>query len=176
MAFGTQCQYTLAGISSLSILSTSPLKVKPSFLISFSASVGTEPYLIMVEFKTHPNKKSSLNHFKINFQGRKTHEPKPIYFAVRWLDASFDPTFCIECIVSNPKQFVKNASLSCNFIEELGQFGFGFCVYSSVVAIVNIKLWFQSRSWSVPLVSSIIFSISVYILFNIGLAYLRLRD
>ena len=29
------------------------------------------------------------------------------------------------------------------FAEVLGQFGFGFCVYSTVVAVVNLKLWFQ---------------------------------
>ena len=60
--------------------------------------------------------------------------------------------------------------------DELGQFCFGFCVYSTVVAVVNLKLWFQSRSWSVPLVSSIVFSVSIYILFNIGLAYIRINS
>ena len=45
-----------------------------------------------------------------------------------------------------------------------------------MVAVVNLKLWFQSRSWSVPLVSSIVFSVSIYILFNIGLAYIRINS
>ena len=44
-----------------------------------------------------------------------------------------------------------------------------------MVVIVNIKLWFQSRSWNFPLVGSIIFSVSVFIIFNIGLAYLRIN-
>ena len=59
--------------------------------------------------------------------------------------------------------------------DSLGKFSFGFCIYSTVVAIVNIKLWFQSRSWNFPLVGSIIFSVSVFIIFNIGLAYLRIN-
>ena len=33
----------------------------------------------------------------------------------------------------------------------------------------------QSRSWSVPLVASLVFSVSVYVLFNLGLAYLRIN-
>ena len=45
-----------------------------------------------------------------------------------------------------------------------------------MVAVVNLKLWFQSRSWSLPLVFSIIFSISVYVAFNIGLAYVRINS
>ena len=59
--------------------------------------------------------------------------------------------------------------------ETLGQFSFGFCVYSSVVTIVNLKLWFQSRCWSLPLLGSLVFSVSVYIIFNIILAYLRIN-
>ena len=63
-----------------------------------------------------------------------------------------------------------------SFPDELGQFSFGFCVYSTVVAVVNLKLWFQSRSWSLPLVSSIVFSLAVYVAFNIGLAYVRINS
>ena len=59
--------------------------------------------------------------------------------------------------------------------DSLGKFSFGFCVYSSVVPMVNIKLWFQSRSWNFPLVISIIFSVLIYIVFNIGLAFLRIN-
>ena len=65
----------------------------------------------------------------------------------------------------------RQASLS----DSLGKFSFGFCIYSTLVAIVNIKLWFQSRSWNFPLVGSIIFSVSIYIIFNIVLAYLRIN-
>ena len=36
-------------------------------------------------------------------------------------------------------------------------------------------LMLQSRSWSVPLVASLVFSVSVYVLFNLGLAYLRIN-
>ena len=39
--------------------------------------------------------------------------------------------------------------------------------------MVNLKLWFQSRSWNFPLVASILLSVLLYIVFNIGLAYLR---
>ena len=71
---------------------------------------------------------------------------------------------------------LSSSNLLSFFTDELGQFSFGFCVYSTVVAVVNLKLWFQSRSWSLPLVSSIIFSISVYVAFNIGLAYVRINS
>ena len=60
-------------------------------------------------------------------------------------------------------------------LDSLEKFSFGFCVYSTVVPMVNIKLWFQSRSWNFPLVASIIFSILIYIVFNIGLAFLRIN-
>ena len=30
--------------------------------------------------------------------------------------------------------------------EQLDQFSFGLCVYSSAVVLVNLKLWFQARS------------------------------
>ena len=63
-----------------------------------------------------------------------------------------------------------------SFPDELGQFSFGFCVYSTVVVVVNLKLWFQSRSWSLTLVSSIVFSLAVYVAFNIGLAYVRINS
>ena len=57
--------------------------------------------------------------------------------------------------------------------DSLEKFSFGFCVYSTVVPMVNLKLWFQSRSWNFPLVASILLSVLLYIVFNIGLAYLR---
>ena len=41
--------------------------------------------------------------------------------------------------------------------------------------MVNLKLWFQSRSWNWPLVASIILSVFLYIAFNIGLAFLRIN-
>ena len=59
--------------------------------------------------------------------------------------------------------------------DSLEKFSFGFCVYSTVVPMVNIKLWFQSRSWNFPLVTSIIASVLLYIVFNIGLAFLRIN-
>ena len=45
-----------------------------------------------------------------------------------------------------------------------------------MVAVVNLKLMFQSRSWSAPLISSILFSLAVYVAFNIGLAYLSINS
>ena len=33
--------------------------------------------------------------------------------------------------------------------QQLGQFSFGLCIYSTVVVLVNLKLWFQVRFASV---------------------------
>jgi len=55
----------------------------------------------------------------------------------------------------------------------MGQVSFGLCVYSTVVTLVNLKLWFQSRSWNIPLIFSFIFSVSAYI--GLTLAYDAVR-
>jgi len=53
--------------------------------------------------------------------------------------------------------------------EVLGQFSFGLCIYSTAVTLVNLKLWFQSRSWNAPLIFGIL--ISVVSFMGITLAY-----
>ena len=61
-----------------------------------------------------------------------------------------------------------------SFADCLGKFGFGFCIYSSMVTVINLKLLLESRFWNLPLVASVVFSVSSYIIVNICLAYLWL--
>ena len=54
----------------------------------------------------------------------------------------------------------------------LGKFAFGFCNYTTLITVINLKLLLESRFWNLPLVSSVVLSILVYIIFNIITAYL----
>ena len=41
-----------------------------------------------------------------------------------------------------------------------------------MVTVINLKLLLESRFWSFPLVASVILSVSLYIIVNIGMAFL----
>jgi len=50
----------------------------------------------------------------------------------------------------------------------LSQTSFGTSIYASIVTLVNIRLLFQSRSWNIYLILSIVASILFYVLFNLA--------
>ena len=59
-----------------------------------------------------------------------------------------------------------------SFADCLGSVGFGFCIYSTLITVINLKLLLESRFWNWPLVTSVVASVFVYIIFNIIMAYL----
>ena len=59
-----------------------------------------------------------------------------------------------------------------SFADCLGGVGFGFCVYSTLLTVINLKLLLESRFWNWPLVASVVASVAAYIIFNLIMAYL----
>lgn len=67
----------------------------------------------------------------------------------------------------------KTANFAAQSDQMLGQSSFGICVYTSLIILVNLKLLFHARSWNWPLISSIVFSLLVYI--GVNFLYHSLR-
>ena len=61
----------------------------------------------------------------------------------------------------------KTANYSSDSDRMMDQASFGICVYTSLIILVNLKLLFHARSWNWPLIGSIIFSVIVYLVFNL---------
>eukprot|EP00092_Neocalanus_flemingeri_P006019 GFUD01006485.1.p1 GENE.GFUD01006485.1~~GFUD01006485.1.p1 ORF type:complete len:1188 (+),score=195.19 GFUD01006485.1:192-3755(+) len=59
--------------------------------------------------------------------------------------------------------------------EVLGQFSFGVCIYSTVIALVNLKLLFQSRSWNAQLILGIVVSVAGYVALTFAYDALRIN-
>ena len=62
-----------------------------------------------------------------------------------------------------------------SFADCLGGVGFGFCVYSTLLTVINLKLLLESRFWNLPLVASVILSIVFYLIFNLIMAYIWVK-
>ena len=59
-----------------------------------------------------------------------------------------------------------------SFADCLGGVGFGFCIYSTLLIVINLKLLLESRFWSWPLVASVVASVAAFSILNLIMAYL----
>merc|ERR1719309_522641 len=67
-------------------------------------------------------------------------------------------------------------TLNNSSLEQLGEASFGLIIFTTVVIVVNLRLLFQSRSWNVVLIVSVIGSMIVQILLTLAYHSVRFGD